>query len=83
MKYTITINLSLEDLAALADCAYNPASFWRRGILHRTYAKPRPIDVRDFVKAAAKEKLRGAYIASGAARRDYLEAWKSTKRGKV
>lgn len=77
MKYTIGLELSREDLAALAGCAYNPSSFWRNGILQRPNAKPTQKDVRKFVKDAIEEKLRGAYISTGSGRREILEQWKA------
>ena len=75
MKFTCTVNLSSEDLAALAEAEYKPSAFWSRGVLKREHAKPGLQDVCKFVREAVKEKLRGAYVSSGAARQGHLEAW--------
>jgi len=76
MRYTITITLSQEDLAALANSGYKPyytrhaADFW---------APPTQQDVAHFVRDAIREELEHKYISSGAVRGEYLYQWKKRK----
>ena len=76
MRYTVTINLSQEDLAALACQGYKPFYSQRS---KNWWAKPTQRDVAEFVRDSVGDQLHKFYICSGAGRKDYLDEWKKSR----
>lgn len=68
MKYRVVINLSQEDLAALAHGGYNSPKNDGMG-------KPRQGDIQKFVEDSVKDRLHHLRVFSGAGRRKYIEFW--------
>lgn len=69
MKYRVVINLSEEDLAALAHGCYNSPKNDGMG-------KPRQGDIQKFVEDAVKDRLQHLYVSIGAGRKKYIEHWR-------